>query len=373
VEYPLVIALRRHPAPDIPGDQMSFGVSSSDPDGALREFCALLKRLHDEAGGPKVAALGLDPAFPLRRTQIHATLAGTISGPPSKEFVQEFVQRCVGYATTRKVRLRVPTDLEEWNFEHKYLLRLWRGRDRCTACAQGPPVPRPGRNGAPLSTQTITLYPVNQTPGGPDRTIGIITGTIRRVHCANVWVNSENSEMEMARIHDFSISAIIRYEGARRDAAQHVEEDRIAEELEAKVAGARPLAPGAVVVTGSGELERRNGVRYVIHVAAVQGEPGSGYRPMREIGRCVDNALAMAEGLVMPDGKQVSILFPLLGTGTGGGDVAKTATQLTQAAVNYLRSTAVTQVATVFFLAFTDQELRACKRALKDTGLRPAL
>ncbi|MET0492739.1 MAG: hypothetical protein ABW000_06355 [Actinoplanes sp.] len=144
--------------------------------------------------------------------------------------------------------------------------------------------------------------------------MGIVTGDIRQVRCANVWVNSENTEMEMARVHESSISAIIRYEGARHDARGRIAEDLIADKLAGKIAADRPVEPGSVVYTGAGELRRRNAVRHVLHAAAVHGEPGSGFRPMTEIGRCVTNALLATASLDFPDDEAVTVLFPLLGT-----------------------------------------------------------
>jgi hypothetical protein len=47
----------------------------------------------------------------------------------------------------------------------------------------------------------------------------------------------------------------------------------------------------------AGRLARHNAVQAVIHVAAVQGEPGAGYSSVAQIGRCVTNALLAAESI----------------------------------------------------------------------------
>jgi O-acetyl-ADP-ribose deacetylase (regulator of RNase III) len=88
---------------------------------------------------------------------------------------------------------------------------------------------------------------------------------------------------------------------------------------------------------------------------------------MRDVGRCVTNVLQAVERLEMP----VAILFPLLGTGNAGGDVGRIATSLVHEARNYLRAAPATRIETVYFLAYTDQEWHACRRALKAAGLRP--
>jgi O-acetyl-ADP-ribose deacetylase (regulator of RNase III) len=199
--------------------------------------------------------------------------------------------------------------------------------------------------------------------------VGVITGDIRQVRDADVWINSENTDMVMPRIQEFSVSAIVRYEGSKRDAAGRVVQDTIAAELEAQAAGIRPLGAGEVLVTGSGELASRNGVRFIIHAAAVYGEPGAGFRAINQIGRCVENALLAAERLDIDNGAGragITILFPLLGTGEGGGDVPSTARTLIHAAINYLRSTPTSRIGTVLFLAYTDVELDACLSALDE-------
>lgn len=208
------------------------------------------------------------------------------------------------------------------------------------------------------------LYRVCRGQGGAgDRRIGIITGSIRHVRDADIWVNSENTDMKMSRFEEYTISAIIRYDGARRDDAGHVIDDTIADELARKVAGGCPVAPGTAVTTGSGQLIFSNNVHHVIHVAAVYGEPGAGYRQIRDIGRCVTNALAEADRL--PSGaRPTTILFPMLGMGQGGGDIEQTAPVLLGAAADYLTGMAESAIGTMWFLAHTYAELAACHGVL---------
>ncbi|WP_306214291.1 macro domain-containing protein [Actinoplanes sp. RD1] len=195
----------------------------------------------------------------------------------------------------------------------------------------------------------------------------VITGDLRRVTCAEVWVNSENTQMRMARVEESSVSAVIRFLGADRDGSDRVVADRIADELEAAVAGRRPVAAGTAVVTGAGNLTARNGVRHVVHVAAVRGEPGEGYRPVADLGRCVTNALLAAEEL-----GAATILFPLLGAGSGGGSPGPTAQVMAGAAVDHLTARPG-PLRKVHLLASTAVERDACRRVLgKLPLLRPA-
>jgi len=59
----------------------------------------------------------------------------------------------------------------------------------------------------------------------PGRILGIATGNLADVRkgIADVWVNPENTNMEMARAYDPSISGMIRYYGAIRDNTGYIE------------------------------------------------------------------------------------------------------------------------------------------------------
>lgn len=163
--------------------------------------------------------------------------------------------------------------------------------------------------------------------------------------------------MRMSRVDEFSVSAIIRYQGARRDDAGQMINDPIADELTRAMAGRGHVPAATAIVTGAGEL-RHNGVHYVVHVASVQGEPGAGYRQIREVGRCVTNVLTEIERLPVR-----TVLFPLLGAGQGGAEPRPTAHALVGAAIDYFTAVPTTRLTSVFFLAYKDIELAACEAA----------
>ena len=76
--------------------------------------------------------------------------------------------------------------------------------------------------------------------------IAVITGDIRQWSAIDVSVNSENTNMQMARFSlDRSLSAIVRYEGARKDESGEIVEDTVAIELPAAVGGRKPSCPAA--------------------------------------------------------------------------------------------------------------------------------
>lgn len=203
-----------------------------------------------------------------------------------------------------------------------------------------------------------------------NRKIGLVTGSIENVTWADIWVSSENTNMEMARYFDLSVSATIRYLGSKKNAAGDVIEDVVGDELEATLiaTGSRKrgqvtnVQPATVMVTGAGELTTSNNVSKIFHVAAVRGQFSDGYRPIPQIESCVTKALKKTEE---PDYLACkSILFPLLGTGTARADRKETAKRLLVAAISYLETSQKTTIETVYFVTRSDVELEACQEIL---------
>lgn len=230
-------------------------------------------------------------------------------------------------------------------------------------------VPRLDRRTIETPVAGRALYRLVAEPSSPCR-IGVLPGSIRRIRTADIWVNSENTDMQMARYNDFSVSGIIRYWGAVRDDTGRVIKDLIADELDAVVGPRRPVAPGVAVVTGAGALSETHNVRHIVHVAAVQGEPGAGYRQVRDVGACVYNALAKVESLVMDSGGG-SVLFPMLGTGAAGAEIQPTARMMVATALDYLLDHPATRLRQIYFLGYNDREFDALQETLRVMPLVP--
>jgi len=196
---------------------------------------------------------------------------------------------------------------------------------------------------------------------GQNAQVGLITGDIRNVKDVDIWVNSENTNMEMARFYENSISGIIRYMGARKDGVGNVKEDLIAEMLGREVGNNIVVQAATVLATGAGELERSNGVKKILHAAAVHGQVGIGYQPIGNIQQCVGNALAKADSL---NENLTSILLPLFATGMAEGDSGSISARLINEAVNYLQATSNSKLKDIYFLAYTDEELEDCLKVL---------
>jgi O-acetyl-ADP-ribose deacetylase (regulator of RNase III) len=194
--------------------------------------------------------------------------------------------------------------------------------------------------------------------GRKDKELVVRTGDLLDVHDAHVWVSSENTHMQMARYYERSISALVRYYGSVRDADGDVLEDTIADDLSACMRGRGKLVvpPAAVIATTSGKLAETHGVKRILHVAAVQGEPGAGYRPIAEIGRCATHILERVDADdALGDG--VSIVFPLLGTGVGLGQANEIAAKIVAATAEYLHQYDASRVTRVYLLAYRQSDL----------------
>jgi hypothetical protein len=235
----------------------------------------------------------------------------------------------------------------------------------------------PGLN-ASLAPKPIMESEVEEfhIDGAPGKLVGIVGGNLRNVNLGaslhkrpiDVWVNSENVNMQMARPYDLSISAMIRYLGAERDDTGTIVRDAIADELREKMQGRQLVNPGEVVSTSAGALERSHRVKRIFHVASVYGVVGAGF-----------HAIANAEHFVAGRTKSEaggekrtasSMLFPLLATGTARADIIQSARRQVGTAVNYLRSRGeFTCAERVYFLA-PDETVRAGLRvALAELGV----
>lgn len=216
-----------------------------------------------------------------------------------------------------------------------------------------------------INPESVQLFKIR---GAPRKRIGLMTGDLRTITDVDVWVNSENTNMQMARYYDRSGSAVIRYFGAKRDAGQVVE-DTIADELTKALGGAKSVPPGTVLVTSSGELLESNRVKKIFHAAAVQGQPGVGYKPIPDVEMCVREALAMADAKDWEGVELRSILFPVMGTGSGGGELRQTFRRLLGSAISYFETRPDSVISTAYFLAFTDQQRDACQAVLAQADL----
>ena len=215
----------------------------------------------------------------------------------------------------------------------------------------------PGRQPKPLTNvQTFEFALANN----PQKRLALITGDREDIKVGDIWVNSENTNMQMDRYYGRSTSAMVRYLGASRNAAGEVVEDTIGNELAAQIGSSISVAPATVFVTSAGALRASNGVKRIFHVASVQGEPRVGYNPITKLERCVKNALSKAADPAYQSEGLASILFPIFGTGAGGGSVEEHAERCFTAAVETLESQPAHPVKAVYFYVWSDADLEVC-------------
>jgi O-acetyl-ADP-ribose deacetylase (regulator of RNase III) len=179
----------------------------------------------------------------------------------------------------------------------------------------------------------------------------------------DVWVNPENTKMQMGRFHDNSISSCIRYYGAKKDGKGAVIRDTIVNELGRYVKANQMVEAGTVLVTKPGHLRRKNGVKLLCHVAAQHGEPARGYVTIRSYIDCVANVLERIDDINSQWLRRLGIfkrfrtvIFPLFGTRGQDRDSQQVAYNIVQAATNYFQTWPSSTIERVYFLAYTDAD-----------------
>lgn len=222
----------------------------------------------------------------------------------------------------------------------------------------------------PLPSSQKYLYPIEKRP---EIRIGVLTGELENLrNMADIWVSSENTDLQLARYHDSSVSGLIRYLGARKVKGRIVEDcigDAVKKETPVDGDGqAAPVNPGSVTPTHSGELINTHGVQRIYHAATVQGTPGRGYRRVPNFTVCINTALSIADSENTESTASTtlsSILFPVFGAGTAQGDFRESAKKLMSTALHHIESNGST-LQQVLFLARVKPELAACLDVLEE-------
>jgi Macro domain len=302
--------------------------------------------------------IGLFPVFLLYSAFPTGTLSGTIMGFSVTGAIGAFIF-IWWYGNKKSIEAFKVDELRQENEDLSQENQTLRNQTIGTSVSKTP---------KPITINETFSYSLVKVPG---KKLALTTGDVIQCQCADIWVSSENTNMQMARFFDQSVSAAIRYFGAKRRANGDVEEDTIALQLKKQVGDVSTVQPATVLVTGSGELEKSNKVKKIFHVAAVIGQARRGYRTMDGVEDCVTNALR--EAAKFPDYK--TILFPLLGTGTAKDDIRTTADRLFRAAISFLEKNPASKIESIYFLNFTDDQLDVCRALLEENDgvTKPAI
>lgn len=140
------------------------------------------------------------------------------------------------------------------------------------------------------------------------------------------WVNSENTQMEMARMAERAMSSTIRYLGARDpDPNSPGFDDTIQRELKATLGNRSIVPPGTILVTDSGRLRETHDVKAILHAASVIGKPRGGFDPISvdDTLEMIETIISQARALLRADDASkhgTRLIMPLFGTGQAGRD-----------------------------------------------------
>jgi NAD(P)-dependent dehydrogenase (short-subunit alcohol dehydrogenase family) len=239
----------------------------------------------------------------------------------------------------------------------------------------------------PAKAPTWTVRTLEDTHGARETKLGIWVGDlvdIDKSDDVDVIVNSEGIYLEMARMHDTGVSAVVRVLGSNRINDNHDMDDAIFRALIQKAGLQRPVKPGTVIMTTSGRLIER-GVKAICHVAAVEPDgleyrtggavenwrPGRGYRPVEDLELCTANVLRRVEELACqtrlaiqkPTGR--TVLMPLFGTGNGRGNPRQIARRLVFSAHKHVVSHPKTRLSRILFMAYTENTVAMIEDALE--------
>lgn len=219
-----------------------------------------------------------------------------------------------------------------------------------------------------------TLHPTN---------IHLTIGDVTNVHHVDVLVNSENTDMQMARFFEHTrISSILRNRGS--SIFRGLLRDTIQDEINIFLDGSQPVPPTTIVPTSAGlsgsGLRMINHARYIFHVASVIATP-EGLKPLIEFSQieaCIFQCMIeiknvnAANGIISPEGTEQrkeqeaaadeytpirSILFPLFGTGHGGRPIKEVAEYMVEAFAHYLNSYEIPELEEIHLSVFFEKDV----------------
>lgn len=228
--------------------------------------------------------------------------------------------------------------------------------------------------------------------------VHVASGDLARVRNIDVIVNSENDYMQMARYFEGNtISSMLRRRGSRIRNGRF--EDAIQEELDWRLKGrSRPVQAGDVFPTSAGgpdsDLSRLNRARVILHVAAVQAVSAENrvvpFQQRHQIISSVRAVLALVGELndceavfSKPRSRQrvdqesiarsgrgtlTSVIFPLLGTGTGGAAASAVIEPILDGVIDFLREEenepVLRALQDVYISSFYEDDVRVVAKAL---------
>ena len=211
-------------------------------------------------------------------------------------------------------------------------------------------------------------------PSGQE--IVILTGDVKELrgpdepggHKIDAIVSLENTFLQLGRYYDRSISGSLRYMDAEKSAGE-IKNDSLNDGLQSQLKKL-PVRLGSVIATPTTQLRADLGIRYVLHVAAMHGSVGDGYKMISDvIDDCVRNAFRRFAEMIEEDESAglESILFPMLGAASADIDIHEVAHQLLWQVVDKMQR--IPACRTVYVLAWLESHCLAIQKVAKELEL----
>lgn len=206
---------------------------------------------------------------------------------------------------------------------------------------------------------------------------------------AEYWVNSENTLMQMARIHERALSATIRYLGGRDPDTEICDDEKIPLLLKTARGNRHLVEKGHILTTDSGHLRETHGVKAILHAATVTGSPGAGFTPISEDATvdCVERVITKARNVIRGSLKEggnpkflgKTLIMPIFGAGQGGRDPSMLGGRIVWRAIETLLDAPSDlgehDLDQVYFLAFMQDEVEMMRKIFEanvlDGDLKP--
>ena len=218
-----------------------------------------------------------------------------------------------------------------------------------------------------VSTQAFTSNHLNK-----DQQILLATGDIMDINEFNpsVVVSLESEHLQIARYYDRSISGILRYMDAQRSEDNRITKDSLKLSLQKIIKDndiSLPTSKATVIATPTDQLAKC-GVKYVFHVATLDGAPGQGYHITPHlIDDCVRNCFDRFAQLSKEDSSLDSILLPLIGSGSSSLTPNEVAMQILKPAIRKMK--AIPNCKKLYLLAWIEPHRFAILQAAKELDL----
>ena len=210
----------------------------------------------------------------------------------------------------------------------------------------------------------------------PRRRLIIRTGDIRRTIkdskvTADAVVTLDDTYLQLGLFYEPSVSGILRYIDAEKTPGKRVLRDHAYEALHEQLTQLKvelPVVPGAVFFAPTVGLAKY-GVKYLIHVAAMQGQVGEGYHLMDDmVQECIRNVFERFAEFAAKE-KLNSILFPMLGAGTTDLKLVEVANRILDAIKASVHIAPTCK--TVYVLTWLESHRHAIRKAAQELDLKP--